>query len=57
MTEENKDEHDFWNDLLDAVKEDVEDALKQSENGEGITYDEFIKNCFPEKSSTKNLEK
>ena len=36
-------EYDFWNDLPDAVKDDVEEAMKQGDRGEGQTHEELMK--------------
>jgi predicted transcriptional regulator len=34
---------DFWDTLPDYVKEDVEEALQQSERGEGKPHEEVMK--------------
>ena len=36
-------EDDFWDQLPDRVKADVEEAKKESERGEGVTTDEVMK--------------
>ena len=36
-------EKDFWDDLPTHVKADVEEALQQSDNGEGKPHDEVMK--------------
>lgn len=39
-------EYDFWYDLPDEVKDDVEIALEQSEKGMGETHEEVLKKYF-----------
>ncbi len=36
-------EHDFWYDLPEEVKNDVEEAIKESDRGEGKTHEEVMK--------------
>ena len=36
-------QEDFWDGLPDHVKDDVEEALLQSERGEGKSHDEVMK--------------
>ncbi|WP_419801695.1 hypothetical protein [Mucilaginibacter sp.] len=36
-------EHDFWDDLPDEIKNEVEESIKQGERGEGITHEEMMK--------------
>ncbi len=36
-------EYDFWDDLPDEVKDDVEEAIKQGERGEGKSHEEVMK--------------
>jgi len=37
------DQRDFWDTLPDYVKNDVEEALQQSERGEGKPHEEVMK--------------
>jgi len=37
------DQQDFWDGLPEQVKEDVEEALQQSERGEGKPHEEVMK--------------
>ena len=37
------DQQDFWDTLPDSVKEDVEEALLESERGEGRPHEEVMK--------------
>lgn len=39
-------QYDFWDDLPEAVQNDVEEALKQSEKGMGKTHEEVLKKYF-----------
>ncbi len=39
-------EYDFWDDLPEEVKNDVEEALIQSEQGLGETHEEVLKKYF-----------
>ncbi len=39
-------EYDFWDDLPEEVKNDVEEALIQSEKGLGETHEEVLKKYF-----------
>lgn len=39
-------EYDFWDDLPDEVKNDVEQALIESEKGLGETHEEVLKKYF-----------
>lgn len=36
-------EDDFWDQLPDRIKADVEEAKKESERGEGVTTNEVMK--------------
>ncbi len=39
-------EYDFWDDLPEEVRNDVEEALIQSEKGLGETHEEVLKKYF-----------
>ncbi len=39
-------EYDFWDDLPEEVKNDVDEALIQSEKGLGETHEEVLKKYF-----------
>jgi predicted phosphoadenosine phosphosulfate sulfurtransferase len=36
-------QEDWWNEMPDEVKKDVDAALKESENGEGMSHEEIKK--------------
>ena len=38
-----KEEVDFWDELSDSVKADVELAIKELDNGQGIPHEEVMK--------------
>jgi hypothetical protein len=41
------DNTDWWNALPDAIRNDIEDAIKQAENGQVFTHVE-VKKKYPE---------
>ena len=39
----NASKKDFWDELTDAQKLDINESLKEYENGEFVSFDDFIK--------------